>query len=251
MRRPCARSAPRRQAGPAAPATPPRRHPRRKPRGARPPGGRHHPLPPARAKFGAARRRAGHGRRSRPAGSMRPGTDVRWQIELQPTVEDYLASVSPSTRKTARRTSSKLERTSATACRSRVLPRRLGSRRFPRRCRGRRLADVSAPLGCGLLAPRPAASAPEGVGRARLAPGLRPLPGRAAGGVRAGSAAAGCWFDSLAGAYDPDYGHHRVGAYLLLEAIEDLGAEQRLALRLRLRGRRVQEQARAPPFRGG
>ena len=32
-------------------------------------------------------------------------------------------------------------------------------------------------------------------------------------------------FDSLAGAYDPDHGHHRVGAYLLLKAIEDLGAE--------------------------
>ena len=57
-------------------------------------------------------------------------------------------------------------------------------------------------------------------------------------------------FDSLAGAYDPDYGQHRVGAYLLLKAIEDLGSRARLRLRLRLRRCRVQEQARAPAPRG-
>ena len=151
-------------------------------------------------------------------------TDVRWQIELQPTVEDYLASVSPSTRKTARRTSSKLERDfgdrlSITSFREGSdLDAFLGdveavaSRTYQRR------------LGVGYSHDRQRARLKALAAHGWLRGYVLYLDGQPVAfelGVLYGGR-----FDSLAGAYDPDYGHHRVGAYLLLEAIEDLGAER-------------------------
>ena len=151
-------------------------------------------------------------------------TDVRWQLELQPTVDEYLASVSPSTRKAARRTSSRLEREFAS---------RLSIKVF------RDASDLDVLLGDIETVASRTYQRRIGVG----------FVGHERQRSRLAALAARGWlrgyvlyldgqpiafelgelyrnrFDSLAGAYDPDYGQHRVGAYLLMKAIEDLGAE--------------------------
>ena len=151
-------------------------------------------------------------------------TDVRWQVELQPTLEDYLGSVSPSTRKTVRRTSSRLEREFGDRLSIKVFRdasdldvllgdvEAVASRTYQRR------------LGVGFLGhdrqrARLAALAAHGWLRGYVLY----LDGQPIA-FELGELYRGR-FDSLAGAYDPDHGQHRVGAYLLLKAIEDLGAE--------------------------
>ena len=92
-------------------------------------------------------------------------TDVRWQIELQPTLDEYLASVSSSTRKTARRTSGKLERDFGARLSIEVFREGSDLDTFLGRRRDRRVAHIPAPAGCGLRRSRPAASASEGAGQ--------------------------------------------------------------------------------------
>ena len=151
-------------------------------------------------------------------------TDVRWQIELQPTLEEYLAFRFVVH---AQDCAPHLEPARAGLRRPLVdqgLPRCLGSRCVPRRRRGCRVADVPAPAGCGLLGhDRQRARLTALAAHGWLRGYVLYLDGQPIA-FELGELYRGR-FDSLAGAYDPDHGHQRVGAYLLLKAIEDLGAE--------------------------
>lgn len=156
-------------------------------------------------------------------------TDLRWQIDLPPTLEAYLASVSSSTRKGVRRTASRLEQ-------------QFGDRLSIRIFRG--AADLDLFFGEVETVAARTYQRRLGVGylgddreRARLrllaAHGwfrgyVLYLDGRPIafelGEVYRGR------FHSLAGAYDPAYGQHRVGAYLLLRAIEDLAVDPEVSV---------------------
>ena len=77
---------------------------------ARSPGGRRPSLPPAGAGLGAASCRAGEGDVRDPPAARQPGRTCAGRSSSSRRSRAYLGSVSPSTRKTVRRTSSRLER---------------------------------------------------------------------------------------------------------------------------------------------
>jgi len=150
-------------------------------------------------------------------------TDVRWQIELQPTLEEYLASVSSSTRKGVRRTSSRLERELGDRLSVRVFSDTPDLDVF--------LDDIEAVA--GRTYQRRLGVGYVGDDRQRTRLKLLAAHGWLRGYVLYldGQPIAfelgelyGGRFHSVAGAYDPDHAHERVGAYLLLEAIEELGS---------------------------
>jgi CelD/BcsL family acetyltransferase involved in cellulose biosynthesis len=150
-------------------------------------------------------------------------TNVRWVAELKPTLDEYLATVSLSTRKGVRRTSSRLER---------LYGDRLSIDVFGGGDLDAFLAEVEAVasrtyqrrIGVGYLGnqrqlERMRLLAERGWFRGYI---LR-LDGRPVA-FELGELY-GCRFRSIAGAYDPEYGHERVGAYLLLKVFEGLGAD--------------------------
>lgn len=151
-------------------------------------------------------------------------TDLRWQIELPSTQAEYLASVSSATRKGVRRTGSHLEH---------EFGERLSIRVF------REPADLGACF-------RDVETVAAKTYQRRLGVGYLGDPQQLArltmlmehGWLRAyvlyldetpvafelGELYRGR-FRSLAGGYDSSYGHHRVGAHLLVETIGDLAAD--------------------------
>jgi CelD/BcsL family acetyltransferase involved in cellulose biosynthesis len=151
-------------------------------------------------------------------------TNVHWIAELKPTLDEYLATVSPSTRKSVRRTAGRLEReygdrlSIATFDRSDELERFLAdvesvaARTYQRRIGVGYVGDESQQQRLLLLAQR-------GWFRGYvLYLDDRPVA------FELGELYRGR-FHSLAGAYDPEYAHDRVGAYLLMKVFEDLGAD--------------------------
>lgn len=151
-------------------------------------------------------------------------SDLRWEIELPQTLEEYLASVSPATRKGVRRTSSRLaqefgERLSIRTFRG---PADLddffedvesvAARTYQRRLGVGYLGDAQQRTRLSMLAER-------GWFRAYILY----LDGRPVA-FELGELYRGR-FRSLAGAYDSAYGHLRVGAHLLIETVGDLAAE--------------------------
>lgn len=156
-------------------------------------------------------------------------SELRWQIELPPTSEEYLASISSATRKGVRRTASRLEGRFGD---------RLSIRRF---CRPADLAEffgdvetVAATtyqrrLGVGYLGDaRQRARLEMLLERGWLRGYILYLDGQPVA-FELGELYRGR-FHSLAGGYDPAYGHDRVGAYLLNKAIEDLTADPEAAV---------------------
>jgi CelD/BcsL family acetyltransferase involved in cellulose biosynthesis len=150
-------------------------------------------------------------------------TNVHWLVGLQPTLEGYLETVSASTRKSVRRTTSRLESVygdrlsinvyegggdldgllaEVESVAARTYQRRLGVGYVGDRRQRERLAFLDA----------------QGWLRGYV---LR-LDGRPVA-FELGELYHGR-FHALAGAYDPAHAQDRVGAYLLLKAFEDLGA---------------------------
>lgn len=151
-------------------------------------------------------------------------TDLRWEIDLPHSLDEYLATVSSATRKGVRRTASRLEQ---------EFGERLSIRTF------RDPADLDVffqdvetvaertyqrRLGVGYLG--------DAQQRARLEMLMEHgwfrayilyLDGRPVA-FELGELYRGR-FRSLAGGYDSGYGHHRVGAHLLIKAIEHLAVE--------------------------
>lgn len=156
-------------------------------------------------------------------------TNLRWQIDLPATSEEYLAAVSPSTRKGARRAAQRLEqqlgdRLSITVysdardvetCLDDI--ERVAARTYQRRLGVGYLGDARQRDRLTMLAR-------HGWFRAAvLYLDAQPVAfelGEVYGGR----------FHSLAGAYDPAYSSLRVGAHLLLETIGALAADPTLSV---------------------
>jgi hypothetical protein len=152
------------------------------------------------------------------------GTNVHWLADLKPTLDEYLATVSPSTRKSVRRTSSRVETTYGHRLSIRVCTREeeldgflaavetVAARTYQRRLGVGYVGDERQQARLRLLAS-------HGWFRGYLLS----LDGQPVA-FELGELYRGR-FHSLAGAYDPAYARDRVGAYLLLRVFEDLGAE--------------------------
>jgi CelD/BcsL family acetyltransferase involved in cellulose biosynthesis len=150
--------------------------------------------------------------------------DLRWEIELPRTQEEYLASLSPATRKGARRTASRLEQ---------EFGERLSMRTFTKPADLRTFFDdveiVAARtyqrrLGVGYLGDAAQRKRfQELMARGWFRGYILYLDGMPIA-FEVGELYRGR-FRSLAGGYDSAYGRHRVGAYLLVRTIMDLAAD--------------------------
>ena len=156
-------------------------------------------------------------------------TDLRWRIELPATFDEYLASLSSASRKGIRRTKSQVEKT---------LGDRISVRSF------REFADLDEYLGDAESIAARTYQRNLGVGfldderqraRARMLMDhgwfrsyVLYLDGRPVA-FEQGEAYRDRFVSVRAG-YDPAYSHHRVGAYLLAKAIEDLIEDPQFAV---------------------
>jgi CelD/BcsL family acetyltransferase involved in cellulose biosynthesis len=155
--------------------------------------------------------------------------DVRWEIELPSTLEDYLASVSSATRKGVRRTAGRLEQ---------LFGERLSIRTF------REPADLDVffgdietvaartyqrRLGVGYLGDAKQRARMEMLmERGWLRAYILYLDGNPVA-FELGELYRGR-FRSLAGGYDAAYGRQRVGAYLLVKTIDDLAVDPEVSV---------------------
>jgi hypothetical protein len=151
-------------------------------------------------------------------------TDRRWQIALSRTFDDYLASRSSSTRKGIRRTACHLEQELGDRLTIRISREPAELDRFFRDADAIAARTYQRGLGVGF----------DGSLRQRARTEMLMEHGWFRGYVlyvderpaafEQGELYGGR-FLSLSAGYDPDYGHQRVGAYLLVKAIEDLAAD--------------------------
>jgi hypothetical protein len=149
---------------------------------------------------------------------------VRWLIKFPPTFEEYLESLSSSTRKSARNTANRLERT-------------FGARLSIRSFRGSGDLDVfihdaervavktyQRRLGVGYSSDRRQLAQLEMLAQHGWFRGhVLYLDGEPIA-FELGELYGGR-FRSLAGAYDPSYARHRIGAHLQMKQIEDLARD--------------------------
>ncbi len=151
-------------------------------------------------------------------------SQVRWLIKLPPTFKEYLGSLSSSTRKSARNTANRLERT-------------FGARVSIRTFRGSGDLDVfvhdaervavktyQRRLGVGYSSDRRQLAHLEMLAEHGWFRGhILYLDGEPIA-FELGELYGGR-FRSLAGAYDPSYARHRIGAHLQMKQIEDLARD--------------------------
>jgi CelD/BcsL family acetyltransferase involved in cellulose biosynthesis len=151
-------------------------------------------------------------------------SELRWLVELAPTFDEYLASLSSKTRKSARHTANRLERT-------------FGARLSIRSFRGSGDLDVfihdaervavktyQRRLGVGYSSDRGQVAHLEMLAKHGWFRGhVLYLDGEPIA-FELGELYGGR-FRSLAGAYDPSYARHRVGAHLQMKQIEDLARD--------------------------
>ncbi|MGH3037700.1 MAG: GNAT family N-acetyltransferase [Gaiellaceae bacterium] len=151
-------------------------------------------------------------------------TDLRWEIGLPQSLEEYLATVSSATRKGVRRTASRLEQEFGERLSIRTFRdpadldaffediETVAARTYQRRLGVGYLGDAQQRVRLELLMA-------HGWFRAYILY----LDGRPVA-FELGELYRGR-FRSLAGGYDTDYGQHRVGAHLLIKTIEHLAVE--------------------------
>jgi hypothetical protein len=172
----------------------------------------------------AAQARAGFLTRQRIA-----RTDLRWQIELPNTFDDYLASLSSATRKGIRRTAAQVEK---------AFGDRLSLRRFQdvseldsylRDAESIAARTYQRSLGVGFLVDeRQRARVRMLMERGWFRSYVLYLDGRPVAFEQ--GEAYRSRFVSVRAGYDPAYAQHRIGAYLLVKAIEDLVEDARFSV---------------------
>jgi CelD/BcsL family acetyltransferase involved in cellulose biosynthesis len=156
-------------------------------------------------------------------------TEHRWQIDLPNTFEDYLASLSSTTRKGIRRTSAQVEK---------AFGDRLSIRRFQdvadlevylRDAESVAARTYQRSLGVGFLDDeRQRARARMLMEHGWFRSYVLYLDGRPVAFEQ--GEAYGSRFVSVRAGYDPAHGQHRIGAYLLVKAIEDLVRDARFSI---------------------
>jgi CelD/BcsL family acetyltransferase involved in cellulose biosynthesis len=154
-------------------------------------------------------------------------TNVHWLVDLKPTVDEYLSSVSTSTRKSVRRTANRVESTYGDRLSIRLCTRADELDEFLASVESVAARTYQRRLGVGYLGDERQVARIRLLAREGWFRGyLLHVDGRPVA-FELGELYRGR-FHSLAGAYDPDYGCHRVGAYLLLKVFEDLGSAARV-----------------------
>jgi CelD/BcsL family acetyltransferase involved in cellulose biosynthesis len=179
--------------------------------------------------LGSPLHRAAEGKAGRATRQHGLRTDLRWEIVLPRTLEQYLRSLSSATRKGFRRTAARLEQTFGERLSIRVFREpddldvflrdieAVAAKTYQRRLGVGYLGDAAQRARMRMLA------AHRWLRASILYVDERPVAFEL-GEVYRGR------FRSLAGGYDTDFAHHRVGAYLLVKTIEDMAVDREIAL---------------------
>jgi len=149
-------------------------------------------------------------------------SDLRWQIDLPATLDEYVRTLSPSMRKGARRTASRLQREFGDRLSVRVFDEPAELETFVRDAESVALETYQRRLGVGFQGGHEQART-KMLMESGWFRGYILYLDEAPIAFEQGEVYRGR-FHSLSAGYDPAYGRHRVGAYLLMKAIEDLSS---------------------------